>query len=217
MRSKRTRQRYGILIIPIIFIGFFLIGSLAGQYFNPNFGPASGGLFKKKPSDKIILLYGVDARNKNESSRSDTMILAFIHPQINRIDLLSVPRDSRVSIPGEDHDRKINYANAKGGSDLLIETIEGLLEINIDGYIQVDFEGFEDLIDTMGGVDLSVEKRMYYPAEDIDLMAGKQHLDGHDALAYVRYRSDGMGDIGRIQRQQKFMRAFIRQAAGAEA
>ena len=111
------------------------------------------------------------------------------------------------AIKGQSRPYKINRAHALGGPELLQSTIEDLLHVPIDGWAEVDFEGFEKMIDLMGGVTIDVEKRMYYPAEGINLQPGVQKLDGSDALAYVRYRSDGLGDIGRVERQQKFVKA----------
>ncbi|MGE5416737.1 MAG: LCP family protein [Acidobacteriota bacterium] len=192
-----------------IFIVFFAVGSYVSTYMG---GPSITGMITQiQKKDKVLLLIGVDARNKNEPSRSDTIILAFFHPKINRVDTLSIPRDSRVDITGEQNKRKINFAHAKGGVDLLEDTLNQQFGVSPDRYIEVDFEGFEKAIDVLGGVEINVEKRMYYPEEGINVHKGLQSLDGHDALGYVRYRSDGLGDIGRVERQQKFLRALARQ------
>ncbi|MGE5405456.1 MAG: LCP family protein [Candidatus Saccharibacteria bacterium] len=192
-----------------VFVVFFTVGSYISTYMG---GPSISGVIKQiQKKDKVLLLIGVDARNKNEPSRSDTIILAFFHPKLNRVDTISIPRDSRVDIPGEDRKRKINFAHAKGGVELLEETLDQQFGVKPDRYIEIDFEGFEKAIDTLGGVEINVEKRMYYPEEGINVHKGLQTLDGHDALGYVRYRSDGLGDIGRVERQQKFLRALARQ------
>lgn len=152
-----------------------------------------------------ILLVGTDNR-ANERGRSDTIVLASINFRNNDIHLLSIPRDTRASIDGHGK-QKINHAYAYGGVPLLEKTVENLLDTPVDYYIETDFKGFERLIDRLGGVSLDVEKRMHYPEEGINLKPGLQKLDGHDALAYVRFRSDGRGDIGRIERQQHFFEA----------
>ncbi|WP_418791054.1 LCP family protein [Phosphitispora sp. TUW77] len=154
-----------------------------------------------------VLLLGVDARPGEEDARTDSMILVSIDRDTKKIAMVSIPRDTMVEIPRHGTD-KINSANAIGGSNLAIETVEGLLDIKIPYYVKTNFEGFKEIIDTLGGVDLEVEKRMYYPQEDIDLQAGQQRLMGHDALGYVRFRHDALGDITRAERQQKFLAAL---------
>src|SRR5690606_29379418 len=112
---------------------------------------------------------------------------------------LAIPRDTRARIPGRAGFDRINVAHAIGGPTLAVQAVESLLGIAIDHYVRVDFAGFEALIDALGGVVIDVEKRMYY--EDhaqglvIDLQPGLQLLDGAKALQYVRYRSDGYGDV----------------------
>ena len=129
--------------------------------------------------------------------------------------LLSVPRDTRVKIKGHGWD-KINSAFAYGGHKLTQETVQDFLGIKLHNYVVVDFQGFKGLVDAVGGVDINVEKRMYYYDPyanfEIDLRPGNQHMDGKTAMQYVRYR-DEEGDIGRIRRQQKFIMALYKQIA----
>lgn len=153
---------------------------------------------------RIILVIGVDQR-KNEPARADTIMLAFLDEKTKDISFISVPRDTYVFVPGRRDNTKINHAYAYGGKTMLINTLEHFLKIKIDHYMETNFQGFAQTVDALGGITIDVEKKMYYPAEHIDLKAGTQKLNGEQALAYVRYRSDGMGDIGRIERQQKFL------------
>lgn len=153
-----------------------------------------------------ILLIGTDQR-KNEPARSDTLMLATLFPDKKVVRVLSIPRDTKVRV--EKHGTtKITHAHAYGGVDLTRKTVEDFLGINVDYYIKTNFKGFEEIIDTLGGITIEVEKRMYKPSEGINLKPGLQELNGHDALAYVRFRSDGLGDIGRIKRQDKFLSAL---------
>lgn len=85
------------------------------------------------------------------------------------------------------------------------DTVEKFLDIKIDHCVDTDFNGFASLVEALGGITLDVEKRMYYPSENIDLKKGVQKLNGEQALGYVRFRSDGLGDLGRVERQQKFI------------
>lgn len=160
-----------------------------------------------------IVVMGVDKRD-DDVGRSDTLFLLSIDPKTHKVFQLSIPRDTRVRIPGYGWD-KINHAYAYGGKDLTVATVEDFLGVKVHHAVEIDFQGFYRIVDAIGGVDIDVEKRMYYEDpwdEDgglvIDLQPGMQHMDGKTAITYVRYR-DEEGDIGRIERQQKFMRAVI--------
>ena len=160
-----------------------------------------------------LMIMGVDKRS-GDVGRSDTLMVAMVDPGKDKLSLLSVPRDTLVSIPGHGWD-KINHAYAYGGHQLSQKTLENFLGLQISHYILVDFQGFVKLVDAIGGVDIDVEKDMQYtdPYDGetglvISLHAGRQHLDGTTAIQYVRYR-DEEGDIGRVKRQQKFMKAVF--------
>ena len=167
-----------------------------------------------KARDKsTVLIMGVDVR-KDDTGRSDTMMVATVDPKYDRASLMSIPRDTRVRIYGYGFD-KINAAFAYGGEPLAEKTVENFLGIDIDHYIIVDVKSFVKIIDAIGGIDINVEKRMKYedPWDDngglyINIFPGKQHMDGKKAVTYVRYR-DSEGDIGRIERQQKFIQACM--------
>ena len=163
---------------------------------------------------KNIVVMGCDVR-KDDVGRSDTLFVVMMDKSDKKAALLSVPRDTRVKIREHGWD-KINAAFAYGGHKLTQETVQDFLGIRLNNYVVVDFQGFEGLVDAVGGVDINVEKRMYYYDPyanfEIDLRPGKQHLDGKKAMQYVRYR-DEEGDIGRIRRQQKFMMALYQQIA----
>ena len=158
-----------------------------------------------------VLLLGCDMRDGEAAGRSDTIMLAFVNMESKAINLLSIPRDTRVELAEGKGTTKINHAFAYGGVALTRKTIENFLGVEIDRYVQVDFEGFADIIDALGGVDYEVEQRMYRPSENIDLQPGFQHLDGKSALAYVRWRGTATADIGRIERQQKFLSTALDQ------
>ena len=166
-------------------------------------------------SKRNIIVLGVDGREKDDDpGRSDTLFVVMFDPKSKNVSLLSIPRDTRVRIPGHGWD-KINHAYAFGGHKLTQQTTEELLGIQVNNYVMVDFSGFESLVDAIGGIDIDVEKDMYYedPYADlvIDIKHGYQHLDGKRAGEYVRFRKDELGDIGRVQRQQKFMKAAAAQ------
>lgn len=184
---------------------------LADKYFNDRISAmGSADLTNERVQRLNILLIGVDQR-KDEPSRSDTLMLAMVNLKDKAIDIISIPRDTRVKLEGFAQRTRINHAHTNGGPELTGKAVEQLLGIPVHNYIETNFQGFENIIDTVGGVDLDVEKRMYYPPEDIDLKKGQQHLNGHDALGYVRFRSDGKGDIPRIERQHKFLKVLADQ------
>ena len=161
-----------------------------------------------------IVVMGCDVR-KDDAGRSDTLFVVMMDKNDKKAALLSVPRDTRVKIKGHGWD-KINSAFAYGGHKLTQETVQDFLGIRLHNYVVVDFQGFKGLVDAVGGVDINVEKRMYYYDPyanfEIDLRPGNQHMDGKTAMQYVRYR-DEEGDIGRIRRQQKFIMALYKQIA----
>ncbi|MGW8823015.1 LCP family protein [Paenibacillus lautus] len=156
-----------------------------------------------------ILLIGGDSRG-DDAGRSDTMLVASIDPVTKSAHLFSILRDTYVDIPGHGKGR-LNSAFAYGGIELTRQTIGDLLDLPIHKYVYTDFVGFIALVDAIGGVDIEVEKDMYYTSKadkhmyDIDLKQGLQHLDGKMALQYVRFRHDARSDFARTERQRILM------------
>lgn len=146
---------------------------------------------------------------------SDVLLLIRFDPDKKKIVSLSIPRDTRTKI--EEHGvKKINAANVYGGPALTAKTVSNLLDgVGIDRYVRINVLGMGKLIDALGGVTVYVPKDMKYQDDSqhlyINLKAGKQHLNGDQALQLLRFRHDALGDIGRIQRQQMVMRALIDQ------
>ncbi len=159
-----------------------------------------------------ILVFGVDS--VEGTHRSDTLFVLGLNPSKGRISMLSVPRDTRVLINGKS--RKINEILPRYGEFALRNLIEDLMQIKISRYIKVDFQGFINIIDVIGGVDINLDKSMNYDDNwgklHIHFKKGPNHLDGRDALNYVRFRADANADLGRIKRQQKFIREVLRKA-----
>lgn len=222
-RSRRKHRGFLWVLLAVAFIA----AAAAGALF------ASNSLLDKSADDVVedglltakdkttIMIMGVDERD-DDVGRSDTLMVATLDPKKDQAALMSIPRDTRVKIKGHGWD-KINaayaYGSAKGGSEagekLAQRTVEDFLGVNMDHYVVVNIQAFQKIIDAIGGIDIDVEKRMYYedPWDDdggliIDLQPGMQHMDGKTAVTYVRYR-DEEGDIGRIKRQQKFMKACM--------
>lgn len=165
-----------------------------------------------------VLILGVDpgwtAPGKPGVGRSDTLMLATYDPQCGEVSLLSIPRDSRVEIPGYSGMYRINSAYAFGGVELTRQTVRNFLNIPLNYYVKIDITGFVRLVDAIGGVTIDVEKDMDWDdnAGDlhIHLKKGLQTLDGKNALDYVRYRHSD-SDLVRAARQQKFISAMIKQ------
>jgi LCP family protein required for cell wall assembly len=147
---------------------------------------------------------------------SDVMLMVKFDPESKKITMLSIPRDTRTEIEGYGV-RKINAANMEGGPALTAKTVSNLLGgVAIDRYVRINVLGVAKLIDALGGVTVYVPKDMKYQDDSqhlyINLKAGKQHLNGNQALQLLRFRHDELGDIGRIQRQQMVIRALIDQS-----
>jgi polyisoprenyl-teichoic acid--peptidoglycan teichoic acid transferase len=154
-----------------------------------------------------VVLLGSDARG-DEVSRSDTIVVTKAGGG-----MLAVPRDTLVDIPGVGED-KINAAYANGGPELTAETLENLTGLRLNHYVVVDFGGVEEIVDAMGGITLEVDNPINVGIDGrrVSIPAGTQELDGLQALAFVRYRGGPTADIGRIGRQQKFLRELASQS-----
>jgi polyisoprenyl-teichoic acid--peptidoglycan teichoic acid transferase len=168
-----------------------------------------------------VLVLGVDRRpsvSEGETSHSDTMMLVRVSPQSGDIRLLSVPRDLLVEVEPGVQDR-INTAYLYGGTRLTTAVMEELTGVTIDRYAIVDFGGFEDAIDALGGVTLEVEQpiRIGLDGRRVYIPAGRQELEGLEALAYARYRGTACGDLDRIRRQQRLVGALREEALGWNA
>lgn len=217
MRVRRRRRRnftrvYILAAVLLVALAGAFAASFYGGGQEESYAVAESGI--ERPDDYAhIMVMGVDRRS-DDAGRSDTLMVVTVNKTTGKAEILSLPRDTRVKIEGNGYD-KINHAYAFGGSKLTRKTVEELLGVPMDYYVLVDVKAFERIIDAMDGIDIDVEKRMYYedPWDDngglvIDLYPGMQHMTGEQAIQYVRYR-DGEGDIGRIGRQQHFMRAVI--------
>ncbi len=171
----------------------------------------------------LVLLMGIDndgpsanaSLTQERGRRTDTIMLAKANFETGEIDILSIPRDTRVLVKGRKD--KINHAHSYGGPDLAISTIENFLDLNIDYYVKVDFAGVKEIVDAIGGVELNVPVRMKYtdpvakPPLRIDLQPGLQTLDGQKAHDYLRFRRYPEGDVGRVHAQQYFMTELAKQ------
>ncbi|MEU5402187.1 LCP family protein [Streptomyces sp. NPDC005963] len=186
-----------------------------------------------------LLLVGTDGRDRitaeeKEKYRlggapcycTDTIMLVHISRDRERASVVSLPRDSYVEIPAHTdrnsgrphraHPVKLNAAYAEGGPALTVRTVEQMTAVKIDHYLEVDFTSFMKTVDAMGGVDICTTQPMKDTYTGLDLAAGSHRLDGGEALQYVRSRHvDGASDLGRMQRQQRFLAALIKKATGS--
>ncbi len=156
-----------------------------------------------------VLVLGVDS--VDGTHRADTMFVLGINPAKARVSMLSVPRDTRVLISGRA--RKINEILPRYGQNVLRSLLEDLLNIQISRFVEVDFQGFINVIDAVGGVEIEIDRPMHYDDNwgkvHIHFDPGKHRLDGRQALNYVRFRADAAADLGRIRRQQQFIKALL--------
>jgi polyisoprenyl-teichoic acid--peptidoglycan teichoic acid transferase len=193
-RQSPDGKRQGRVLRPLLLI-LLVILALLLLYLIVPFG-----------GQRVVLL-GSDAR-AGEASRSDTIVVAKAGGG-----MLAVPRDTLVDIPGVGED-KINAAFASGGPELTVETLENLTGVRMNDYVIVHFGGVEEIVDALGGITLDVGKpiKVGIDGRRVYIPAGTQTLDGTEALAYVRYRGGPTADIGRIGRQQKFLRELAHES-----
>ncbi len=158
--------------------------------------------------------------------RADTMLLVHVSARHGTVDVVSLPRDSYVTIPAHRSDdgddvperrNKLNAAYAFGGPPLTVATIERTTGVRVDHYLEVDFLGFVRLVDAVGGVEVCSPVRLRDRKAGLRLPAGVSHVDGETGLAYVRARSlDARADLGRVERQQRFLAAMVDRATSRD-
>ncbi|WP_219834663.1 LCP family protein [Paenibacillus sp. R14(2021)] len=175
----------------------------------------------RKEEPFSMLLLGVDQRDK-EIGRSDTMIYTVIRPIDGAILMISIPRDTYVDIvgkttkSGEQWQDKITHAYAFGGANMSVETVEKLFGTGVNHYATINFAGFRDVINAMGGISLPITEDLVNDDADHEkfvVKAGKDLYDGTEALNYVRYREDAGGDTSRAGRHQVFLNAIMNKAS----
>lgn len=203
MKKKNT----AVIVILAVAL-FFLAGAVT-------YAVMSGlGYFDETGEEEIqapeppqnILVLGLDARKAGGTGRTDTIMAVNIDPESGKIRILSIPRDTRVLLGGGYE--RINAAYVYGGVDMVKESVETLLGIKFDHYLVIHFQGFIEVVDVLGGVEVDVPVRMYHPRENIDLQPGLQVLNGEDALGFARYRYTENGDLDRAQHQQEILEAL---------
>lgn len=219
-QKRRRLKKAWIVVLAVVLFG---AGTVFGMYsylkaYSSSY-PFSSGDVVAESSRINILVIGIDGgvngkvnTSGKTGTRSDVMMVVSIDPELKKVGILSVPRDTRVLIPTVNSIEKAGHAHAYGGPDLVVETLENLLEIDIHRYVRVDFEGFKKVIDVLGGVYIDVPEDMDYedPYQNlyIHIEKGPQVLNGEKALGFVRYRQYRNADIGRIEAQHLFLQAL---------
>ncbi|QED48533.1 polyisoprenyl-teichoic acid--peptidoglycan teichoic acid transferase TagU [Cytobacillus dafuensis] len=166
-------------------------------------------LTKKDPFSVLVL--GVDER-EGDRGRSDTIIVLTVNPNLNSVKILSIPRDTRTEIIGHSTVDKINHAYAFGGVEMSIATVESFLDIPIDYFIQINMEGFTEIINSVGGV--TVNNDLEFTNVDQHFPKGEITLNGEQALSFSRMRyEDPRGDFGRQLRQRQIIQAVLKKGA----
>ena len=244
MKSARSIKIFNGISVGVLVISAISALAFGTVTASINKIDAFAGLDKrpeKKSSAVNYLLVGSDTReglSKAElkalrvgsvataaGKRSDTMLLVHISKARDKAVLISIPRDTFALIPAHANaagkmiapvHSKINSAFNWGGAPLLIQTIEEMTQLKIDHYIEVNFAGFAKVVDSLGGIEVCTKKNINDPKSHLILEAGVHTLNGIEALKYVRTREfDGLGDLGRMQRQQAFMSSVIKKATSA--
>ncbi|WP_419954330.1 LytR family transcriptional regulator [Neobacillus niacini] len=224
-RKKRRRLKWRNIIGLLLFI-MLIAGGLYGFTVYNSFNKAVATMHEpledqqskekqpealKKKEPFSVLMLGVDER-EGDSGRSDTMIVLSVNPNNNSVKMLSIPRDTMTEIVGRGKEDKINHAYAFGGVPMAVDTVEHFLDIPIDYYVKINMEGFKDIVDTVGGID--VENDLAFNVEKIKFPVGQIHLNGEEALAFIRMRyDDPNGDFGRQERQRQVIQAVIKEGA----
>ncbi|HEY9786566.1 MAG TPA: LCP family protein, partial [Candidatus Obscuribacterales bacterium] len=218
----------------LVFFAAAILGVLAGYIYTlatkPSLIPPALRIGSLREPTTVLLL-GVDVVYSDHgrrlkidkdafSGRSDTIMVARLDPYRNSYGVLSIPRDTQVHIPGYGT-QKINAANALGGPYLAQTTVSQMLQIPIDHYVVMNVHGLVDLVNELGGITVEIPKRMQYmdwtAKLKIDLEPGVHTLTGNQAMGFVRFRHDALGDIGRVQRQEIFLRAVMDRALKPES
>ena len=201
----------------------FIIGILLTlaslNIYNPSIIPSNFRLLSLNKKTNILLLGCDEIFDEVENGkhlwrgRSDSIILLSCNPSKNTLNILNIPRDTKIKIPSHGIE-KINYLNTIGGPTFTKKYLEVLLKTHIDHYVIVNVQGLNKIIDELGGVVIDVPQRMQYTDHagmlNINLFPGKQLLKGKQSVDFLRFRHDNLGDIGRIQRQQEFIRAIFK-------
>lgn len=230
-RSKPRKKRKGCLIFFAILLIALLTIVGVGAFFYRNVTNTMDEIQQSRPAEQVnlrdesqenliqeneafsILLLGVDTGTDGrvDQGRSDIMVVATVNPQTETMTLTSIPRDTLTEIVGQGVEDKINHAYAFGGVSMAANTVQNLLDIPIDYTISANMQGFEDIIDVLGGI--SITSVDTFTQGDYSFVEGETYtMDGEMALAYTRNRYDTGGDYSRQDRARQLVSAIVQQA-----
>jgi LCP family protein required for cell wall assembly len=231
-RIRRMRRRRRLIVSVLVLVALIVAGTVSAYAYISGLekkinrvtldDPELAGMLEQNttpPGDPFfILLMGSDRRPGEKWARSDTLIVARIDPKARKIQMISIPRDTRVMIPGR-HLDKINAAPSWGGPKLAIQTVKDFTGLPISHYLSIDFNGFKSVVNAIGGVWFDVKERMWdadapaWSRKNRVVEKGYQKLDGSHALILVRSRHQyADGDFSRMRNQQAFLKAMAKQA-----
>ncbi|SDQ14291.1 cell envelope-related function transcriptional attenuator common domain-containing protein [Carnobacterium viridans] len=228
-RKKKRKKGKGLKIFLIIILVLFIaLGLFVWKIYSDVAGTtekihkdveteevreSSIDISKKDPFS--ILMLGVDTGDlgRTEQGRSDTMMVMTVNPTTNKATMVSIPRDTRTEIIGHGTTDKVNHAYAFGGTAMSVNTVQSMLDIPIDYYVEVNMKGLQDIVDAVGGV--QVTSPLTFTYEGYNFTEGEStSLDGKTALAYSRMRyDDPNGDYGRQERQRQVIQATLEKVA----
>jgi LCP family protein required for cell wall assembly len=221
-----VRNTFRVLGIVLLLMLVWLIGVPAYAWSQvERVDAAPPGARPGNQPGQTFLLVGSDSREglskaeqrklgtgSTAGQRTDTIMIVYSPPG-GEPALISVPRDSFLPIP-DNGSNKINAAYSIGGAQLLVRTVEQNTGLRVDGYLEIGFGGFVNIIDALGGIEMCLPKAIKDRDAHIDLPKGCQTLSGVDALGYVRMRkADPRGDLGRVERQREMLAAIADKAA----
>ncbi|USK59545.1 LCP family glycopolymer transferase [Peribacillus asahii] len=224
-RKKKKRKNKWLKFFGILLLLFLIGGAVYGAMVYQSLKGAVNSMqgtehksekrledikFKNKDPFSVLIL-GVDER-ANDVGRSDTMIVVTVNPKKQSMEMLSLPRDIRTEIVGHGTTDKMNHAYAYGGIPMAIKTVEAFLDVPIDYYIKMNMEGFQDIVEAVGGI--TVKNDMNLSHGGYSFPKGTITLNGKEALVYSRIRKeDPRGDFGRQMRQRQVIEAIVEKGA----
>lgn len=212
MKDKTIKILKSIIIF-LLFVIIFAAGFLIVGFLKDNNKKSPVESENTNPGEEFLfLLAGVDSTGEETGTRTDTLMLIKADKDNKTVDIISIPRDSYVSINGNMD--KINAAHSYGGIDLTMEVVRDFLGINLDKYMVISFEAVIKGIDALGGMDVDVSNDV---ASAMGISPGIHNMTGDEVLNYVRFRKGYQNaDLGRINTQQDFIKQFIKEATKAK-
>ena len=238
IRSRRRRIAFfrllfllvvfGAIVSAVVFVGYAIINwgshiyheyQAMYQEYTQRQEAKRGAMDPKFDGYTNVLVLGLDdgvREDGTEAPNADTIMLMSMVNESGRVRVITIPPDTWITFPGYEGEGRISTLYPRGGEPIMVRAVSNLLGISIHQYIAVDMKTFAELIDILGGIDAYVEEDMNYDDPEsglsIHLQKGYQHMDGDMAQKYLRYRGTGLGDVGRVQRQQRFIKALYQKA-----